>query len=146
MRDLFMNFSLGARIGMVVGLLAVAAGAVVAVTEAGLSGAILLGVLLAVLIGGFWIGLAPQARRIRLARVGRPAEATVLSIAETGWSVQENFGLARLQLRVEPPDGGEPYEVTIKTLVNRFEIPAYQPGMRLAVVVDPDDRTKVAVA
>jgi hypothetical protein len=146
MRDLFMDFSLGARIGMVVGLLAVAAGAAVAVTVAGLSGAILVGVLLAVLIGGFWIGLAPQARRNRLARVGRPAEATVLSIAETGWSVQENHGLAQLQLRVEPPDGGEPYEVTIKTLVNRFEIPAYQAGTRLAVVVEPDDRTKVAVA
>jgi hypothetical protein len=69
----------------------------------------------------------------------------VVSIEETGWTVQETYGLARLTLLVGPPDGGEPHEATVKTLVNRFEIPVFQPGARLAVAVDPDDRTKVAV-
>ena len=84
--------------------------------------------------------------RNRLVKTGRSTQATVLSIEETGWSVQENYGLARVRLLVEPPDGGEPYEATVKTLVNGFEIPALQPGVRLAVVVDLDDRSKVAVA
>jgi len=128
MRHLFMDFSLGGRIGMVIGLLAAAVGATVAVAAAGLFGAILVTVLLAVLVGGFWIGLAPQVRRSRLATTGRPVEATILSIEETGWTLQEDCGLARLRLRVESPSDDEPYEVKVKTLVNRFEIPAYQPG------------------
>jgi len=141
-----MNFSLGARIGMIVGVLSAAVGAAVAIAAAPLEGGLLVVVLLGVAIGAFWIALAPQVRRDRLANTGHSTRATVLSIEETGWTVQENYGLARLRLLVEPPDGGEPYEATVKTLINRFEIPAYQPGARLAVVVDPDDRSKVAVA
>jgi hypothetical protein len=144
-RDLFMNFSLGARIGMIVGILAAALGAGVAIAAAGLPGAILVAVMLGVVVVVFWIVLAPQARRNRLARIGVPAEAVILSIAETGWTLNDNYGLARLRLRVEPADGGDPYEVTIKSYINRFEIPSYQPGVRLPVVVDPADRTRVAV-
>ena len=146
MRDLFMDFSLGAQIGMIVGIIAAAIGAGVAIAVGGPAGAILVAALCAILAGGFWIGLAPQARRNRLARVGLPAEATILSIGETGWTLNGNYGLARLRLQVEPPDGGDPYEVTVKSYINRFEIPAYQPGVRLPVVVDPEDPTRVAVA
>ncbi len=42
-----------------------------------------------------------------------------------------NYGLRAAPLQVEPPDGGAPYEVTTKTYINRFEMPAYQPGVRL---------------
>ena len=69
----------------------------------------------------------------------------MLVISETGMTVQQNYGLAKLQLRVEPPDGGDPHEVSVKALINRFEIPAYQPGACLEVVVEPKDRSKVAV-
>lgn len=110
LRDLLMNFSPAARVGVVIGVIAAAVGAWAAIAEGGLAGAILVAVLLGVLVGGFWIGLAPQARRNRLARVGVAAEATT------------------------------------KTYINRFEMPAYQPGVRLPVVVDPKDPTRVAVA
>lgn len=100
---------------------------------------------LAVAAVALWLAWAPQVRRNRLITTGRPAQATVLAIEETGWTVQGNYGQARLRLRVEPPDGGEPYEVTTKALINRFEIPAFQPGARVEVVVDPEDRTRVAV-
>jgi len=146
MRDLLMSFSPAARVGAVIGVIAAAVGAWAAIAEGGLAGAILVAVLLGVLVGGFWIGLAPQARRNRLARVGVAAEATILSVGETGWTLQGNYGLARLRLQVEPPDGGAPYEATTKTYINRFEMPAYQPGVRLPVVVDPKDPTRVAVA
>ena len=116
-----------------------------AIAAAGLPGAILVVVLLGVTVVVFWIVLAPQARRNKLARTGVPAEAVILSIAETGWTLNGNYGLARLRLQVEPPDGGEPYEVTVKSYINRFEIPSYQPGVRLPVRVDPTDQTKVAV-
>lgn len=141
-----MSFSLGARVGMLIGVLGAAVGAAAAISQEPFWGSVLVAVLLAVAIGAFWVGLAPQVRRSRIARTGCPARAMVVSVDETGWSVQENYCLAELRLRVEPPDGGETYEACVKTLVNRFAIPVFQPGARLDVLVDPKDRTKVAIA
>jgi hypothetical protein len=140
-----MNFSLGTQIGMVIGLLGAAVGAAVAVDEAGLFGGIFVGVMLAVVVGAFWLALAPQARRNRLLRTGRDAQATVLTIEETGVTALGDGGVARLRLLVDPAAGGEPYEVTVSTLIDRHEIPAYQPGARITVVVDPRDPATVEV-
>jgi hypothetical protein len=92
----------------------------------------------------FWFFFHDEARNNRLRRSGQPAEATILEVSETGVTVQGNYPLAKLRLRVEPA-GGEPYEVTTKCLMNRFQIPAYQPGSRISVLVDPRNRRKVAV-
>ena len=92
----------------------------------------------------FWFFFHDEVRSNRLRRGGQPAEATILEVMETGITVQDNFPLAKLRLLVQPADG-EPYEATAKCLMNRFEIPAYQPGNRISVLVDPKDRKKVAV-
>ncbi len=145
MWELLKSFDLAGRIGMVVGVLGALAGATVAIVAAPLPGTILVVVMLIILIAGFWLGFRPQIRRNRMVRTGTPAQATVLRIQETGWTVQGNYGQAKLTLRVEPPEGARPYEVTTKTLINRFDIPAYQPGASLQVVIDPSDPHKVAV-
>ena len=44
------------------------------------------------------------------------------------------------------PVVGEAYEATTTCLLNRFEIPAYQPGATIPVVVDPKHPKRVAVA
>ena len=92
----------------------------------------------------FWFFFHDEVRTNRLRKSGRPAEATILEVRETGITVQGNYPLAKLRLRVEPL-GREPYEVTTKCLMSRFEIPAYRPGDRISVLVDPGDRDKVAV-
>ena len=92
----------------------------------------------------FWFFFHDEVRNNRLRERGQAAEATILEVRETGITVQNNYPLAKLRLRVEPA-GGEPYEATTKCLMNRFEIPAYQPGNRISVLVDPKDRGKVAV-
>lgn len=92
----------------------------------------------------FWFFFHDEARNNRLRRRGQAAEATILEVSETGVTVQNNYPLAKLRLRVEPA-GGEPYEVTTKCLMNRFAIPSYQPGNRISVLVDPKDHRKVAV-
>lgn len=92
----------------------------------------------------FWFFFHDEVRNNRLRERGQAAEATILGVRETGITVQNNYPLAKLRLRVEPA-GGEPYEVTTKCLMNRFEIPAYQPGNRISVLVDPKNRKKVAV-
>jgi len=77
---------------------------------------------------------------------GTPAQATILTIDKTGISVQENYGQAQLRLRVEPPDGAEAYETSVRRLIDRFDIPAYPPGGRVSVLIDPVDPLKVALA
>jgi hypothetical protein len=66
MRELFMSFSLGARIGIIVGVLSAAAD--VAIAAAPPEVGILVSVLLAVAIGAFWIALAPQVCSNRLVK------------------------------------------------------------------------------
>jgi hypothetical protein len=145
MWELFKSFNVSTRVGMIGAMLGGLGGAAAAIVAAPVGGTIFVAVFFAIFVGAFWIVLRPQVRRNRLLSRGQPAQATVLAIGETGVTVQENYGMAKLRLRVDPPDGGDPYEVTVKTLINRFDIPAYQPGARLDVVVDPADRNRVAV-
>lgn len=145
MRELWRQFSLIMKIGTIGGLLSGLAGAAVVIAVAPVGGTIFVAAFFAVLLGGMWMGFGSQVKRNRLLTRGVRTQATLLAISETGVTVQENYGLAKLRLSVQPPDGGDPYEASVKTLINRFEIPAYQPGVSLEVVVDPKDRSKVAV-
>lgn len=145
MRELWGQFGLGMKIGAICGLLGGLAGGAVAIAAEPIAGSILIGIMLAILAGGMWIGFGSQIKRNRLLSRGERAQATLLEISETGVTVQENYGLAKLRLSVQPADGSEPYEATTKSLINRFEIPSYQPGVVLEVVVDPKNRKKVAV-
>jgi hypothetical protein len=145
MWELFKSFSLSARIGAVGGLLGALAGAAAAIVVDPLVGSVIVVVFFAIFGVAFWLAWRPQVRTNRLAKTGIPAEATILSIQETGWTLQGNYGVAKLRLSVEPADGGEPYEAETRAAINRFDIPQYQPGTRVSVVVDPKDRTSVAV-
>jgi Protein of unknown function (DUF3592) len=93
----------------------------------------------------FWFFFHDQVRTNRLRANGTPVEAVILAVEETGVTVQDNYPLAKLRLLVQP-ECGESYEATTKCLMDRFEIPAYQPGERIQVVVDPKHPKKVAVA
>lgn len=145
MRELWRQFGLAMKIGTIGALLGAVAGAAIAIAVEPIAGSIFVGITLAILAGGMWMGFGSQVKRNRLLSRGVRTQATLLEIRESGVTVQENYGLAKLRLRVQPPDGSEPYEATTKALINRFEIPAYQPGTVLDVVVDPGNRNNVAV-
>jgi hypothetical protein len=118
----------------------------VAIAVDPIGGTIFVVIFFAIFFTGMWMGFGPQVKRNRLVKRGVRTQATVLAIGETGWTMQGNYPLVKLQLSVQRPGGGDPYEVTVKTLINRFEIPAYQPGAVLEVVVDPENPKKVAIA
>jgi hypothetical protein len=145
MLELFRQFSLGAKLGLIGGTIGIVVGAVAVVAVSPVVGSIMYASVLVLTFGALWMGFAPQIRRNRLLPHGLRTQATVLDIKETGWTVQQNYGVAKLKLRVDPPGGGQPYEVTTKALVNRFDTPAYQPGARLEVVLDPAHPERVAV-
>lgn len=82
-----------------------------------------------------------EAKRIR--KVGQPAEALVIEVWDTNWTMNNNPVVA-FRLEVRPP-AGEPYEVETKGVVSRVHIPQIQPGAVLPVAIDPKDPTKVAL-
>jgi hypothetical protein len=145
MWETFKSLGLSARIGGAVGLLGGLAGGAVAIAAAPVVGTIFVVVTFGILFLGFWMAWRPQIQRNRLANGGTAAWGTIVSVRETGWTVQGNYGQAKLTLSVEPPGGGAPYEVETRMLINRFDIPSYQPGTRVQVLIDPRDPRKVAV-
>lgn len=144
MRELWQRLGRLNQISLVFVALALVAGLGVIFIDSPVAGLIITAGTLALTAFCFWFFFHDEARSNRLRRRGLAAEATILEVSETGITVQGNYPLAKLRLLVEIP-GGEPYEVTTKCLMNRFEIPAYQPDNRISVFVDPKDRKKVAV-
>lgn len=82
-----------------------------------------------------------EAKRIR--RIGQSAEALVLSIRDTGMTVNDN-PIVAFRLQVRPPTG-DPYEVETRGLVGRLDVPQVQPGAVLPVAIDPKDPSRVAL-
>jgi len=144
MRELWQRLGRLNQVSLIIVAIAVAAAMGVIIVNRPVAGLIITAGTLALTAFCFWFFFHDEARNNRLRRRGHAAEATILEVSETGITVQGNYPLAKLRLRVEPA-GEEPYEVTTKCLVNRFEIPAYQPGRRISVMVDPKDRRRVAV-
>ena len=78
-----------------------------------------------------------------LQRVGVPAQAEILSIGETGLTVNDN-PVITLDVEVRPADR-PPYRGTIKRLlVSRLEVPQFQPGRVIPVRFDPRDPSRVS--
>ncbi|GAB3829781.1 SHOCT domain-containing protein [Dactylosporangium cerinum] len=97
---------------------------------------------------------------------GRPAVGTVLSVTDTGTTLNDSplanmplrveladgsvqfeavatHRLANLRLRVEPADGSAPFEAVATKLVSPLAAP--QPGDRFSVDYDPADWTRLAI-
>jgi hypothetical protein len=145
MWDLFRSFGLANKIGLAGGLLGFAIGMAAVFAVDIVAGAVITVAGIALLIFCVWFFFGPEIRRRTLIKRGEPAQATILAVEETGVTVQGNYPMAKFRLEVHPVNG-EPYEVTAKCLLNRFEIPAYQPGATVSVLVDPGDRRKVTLA
>jgi hypothetical protein len=80
---------------------------------------------------------------------GIPCEATIESIADTGWTasgprVGPFSPRYRLGLRVTPADGvNPPYAVEVTAFIPRIYTPQIVPGARIGVMVDPADPANV---
>jgi hypothetical protein len=78
-----------------------------------------------------------------LQRVGVPAQAEILSIGETGLTVNDD-PVITVGVEVRPADRA-PYQATIKRiLISRLEVPQFQPGKIIPVRFDPRDPSQVA--
>jgi len=128
----------GALLGFAVGMAAV-------VVVSRVAGLVIVAVSVALVVFCFWFFFGPEIRRQRLMKSGLSAQAEILAVEETGITVQGNYPVGRFRFLVYPPEG-EPYETKAKCTLNRFEIPAYQPGSTVRVLIDPKDHKKVTLA
>ncbi len=82
-----------------------------------------------------------EARSIR--ERGVPAIALVLGIRDTGITINDD-PVVDLELEVRPEQGA-PYTAQTRSLISRLHTPMFQPGTVLSVVVDPANRSRVAL-
>lgn len=81
----------------------------------------------------------------RILSTGHPATGQVLSAQQTGTYVNNNPQVM-LVIHVTPQNGGAPYQTQLSKIVSMFEIPQYQVGAQLALMVDPGNPMKIAIA
>ncbi len=145
MLELFKRLGLINQISLIIVAVVVLGVFVMLVLTSGVTGIVLVALTTALVIFCFWFFFASEARRFNILKRGEPAEAVILEVKETGITLQGNYPVAKLLLEVRPRDGSEPYQVWTKCAVNRFDIPAFQPGAVVRVAVDPRNRKHVAV-
>ena len=73
---------------------------------------------------------------------GLPAQATIVSLAETGMTVSSysdgpNAPVYKVGLLVTPPGGGAPYQTVCTHLIPRIYVPMIMPGATIGVLIDP---------
>jgi hypothetical protein len=140
--------------GTVVATLAVLAGVIIGGIAAGLPAwVIVLICVIAILFDGgmaavfyfaFKAVLGPEVERRRLLETGEPAEATILTVEDTGITVNEIYPVVKVLLEVRP-QGRPPYQAETQMMINRMDIPHIQPGLVVPVKFDPRRPQHVAV-
>jgi len=78
-----------------------------------------------------------------LQKTGMPAQAKILRIWDTGMTVNDDPVVGfLLEVYLE----GQPaYQAKTKLRISRLDIPGIQPGLTVAVRVDPNDHRRVAL-
>ncbi|RPI16567.1 MAG: hypothetical protein EHM58_11595 [Ignavibacteriae bacterium] len=138
-----MKMGIGGWIGIIVGGLGGLIGMAVAIAASPLFGSIFSLFFIIVFGGVFWMIFRPMMVQNKLMKTGVPAQATILGVSDTGVTVN-NSPQIKLLLQVSPPTG-MPYQVETKLLISRLQTYAYQPGMTIAVKIDPNDKDKIAI-
>ncbi len=141
---IFRRLNLLGKIGVIGGLLGGLAGLIVVFIVDPIVGAICTVVIVPIVYFSLRAAFGSVIRQEELMEKGVQAEATILEVRETGVTVNQNYPLAKLTLEVRPPQG-EPFTVTTKELINRFDIPSIQPGAVVSVLYDPKNHKKIAL-
>ena len=77
----------------------------------------------------------------RLAQVGRPGNAVIVSAADSGERAAGNT-VATLELQVTP-EGGAAYPVSLQYIIAGTDLGPYAPGSSYSVKIDPENRENV---
>jgi hypothetical protein len=141
---IFKNFNLMGKIGLTVGLLGGLVGMIVAIIADPLFGIIFSAVIIAIIYFSFRAAFGSIIRRDALMKNGVQAEATIVDVNDTGMTVNEIYPVIKFTLEVRPPEG-QPFRAESKELINRMDIPTFQPGAVVPVLYDPKNPSSVVM-
>ena len=100
--------------------------------------------LTAVLLGIFFLpDFFSEREKEEILKTGLPAAAEILSIKDTGNRYNDQPEVT-LKLKVTPPDETS-YETHVTMYISQVYIPQFQPGKKLKVRYDANNKSKVAV-
>ena len=84
--------------------------------------------------------------RTRILKNGRAAKAKIVKLGESGRGVVTVNDQPFVSIKLEVYDGNKPpYQVEIKTVIARLDVPKFQPGTELAIKIDPNNPEKIAI-
>lgn len=142
-----MKMNTGAWIGIVGGITGLLVAVGVTIMTGGSTGIyISLGML--VLFGGIFYLLyrlifKPMINASRLQKTGLPGKARILEVKDTGVTINNN---PQVKLILEVKNSlGQVYPAECRVLVSRINPWAYQPGMEIAVKIDPNNDKNVVL-
>ena len=87
--------------------------------------------------------LYPEFERAQILDNGIAAPGTIIKVEDTGQRYNDQPQV-NVWVQVEP-DKEEPYEAMTKMVISPVYIPQFQPGKRVHVRYDAEDRTKIAI-
>lgn len=95
----------------------------------------------------FFLSLRKDAREMAQAQAliatGEPARAKILRMWDTGTTLNDDPKVKFL-LEIQP-SGRDPYQAEVKCYVSRLSLPQVQPGNVIAVKIDRQDATRIAL-
>jgi hypothetical protein len=149
MNKIFKQIGWGGVIGLIGGGIGLLVGGLAVIT-AGIGAVIAYVLFCAGFIWIFWhFMFGPMVQANRLMEIGKDGDATIVSIAENGSSMQMGGALPKAGMRIVldvRPQGDSPYQATVNTFVSMFEIQKYQPGNIVKVKIDPNNQMKLVIA
>jgi hypothetical protein len=92
----------------------------------------------------FWkLFFGPILNNSRLQKTGLPGKATITAVNDTGVTINNN---PQVKLTLEVKNNfGQRYSTTCRTLVSRLNPFIFQPGMEVAVKIDPKNEKNVVI-
>lgn len=91
----------------------------------------------------FYLLVVPQIEEYYLSKTGLPATAKILRIEQTGTYFNYN---PQVRLFIEVyPEKEPPYKTELKMFVGQAQIPSFQAGKKLDVLIDAKNKMKVIV-
>ena len=142
-----MKMNAGAWIGIVAGVVGLLVGIGVVMMTAGSTG-IYISVGMLALFGGMFylfyrIFFKPMINASRLQKIGLPGKARILEVRDTGVTINNN---PQVKLILEVKNSfGQTYQTQCRVMVSRLNPWAYQPGMEMAVKIDPKNEQNVVI-
>lgn len=142
-----MKMNAGAWIGIVGGAVGLLVGIGVVMMTAGSTGIYISLGMLALFGGMFYlfyrIFFKPMINANRLQKIGLPGKARILEVRDTGVTINNN---PQVKLILEVKSSlGQTYQAQTRVMVSRINPWAYQPGMEVAVKIDPANEQNVVL-